>query len=108
METNVAELPTGKLTFLFTDIEGSTRLWEDAPEAMKLAITRHTEIVVQSVEANGGTVVRSRGEGDSTFSVFKKPVDAVRAACGLQRALNAERWPHGASIRVQAALHTGV
>jgi predicted ATPase/class 3 adenylate cyclase len=103
----LAELPTGTLTFLFTDIEGSTRLWENAPEAMKVAIARHTELVVTNVDANGGIVVRSRGEGDSTFSVFQDAADAVRAACSLQRSLSNEAWPDGAAIRVRAALHTG-
>jgi predicted ATPase/class 3 adenylate cyclase len=104
----LAELPTGSLTFLFTDIEGSTRLWEDSPEAMSLALARHVEIIVENVEIYGGVVVRSRGEGDSTFSVFKDAANAVAAASAMQRALHGQKWPVGADIRVRAALHAGI
>lgn len=101
------DLPSGTLTFLFTDIEGSTRLWEQHPQAMVLAHARHDEIVSGAVEAHGGTVVRSRGEGDSVFAVFADAASAVAAACDLQRGLATEPWPQATPIRVRAALHTG-
>ncbi|MCC6727901.1 MAG: hypothetical protein IT208_01020, partial [Chthonomonadales bacterium] len=100
-------LPEGVLTFLFTDIEGSTRLWELYPEAMRRAHARHQAIVTHAVETRGGSIVRARGEGDSTFCVFRDPAAAVRAACAMQRDLHRERWPEGAAIRVRAALHQG-
>ena len=100
-------LPTGTLTFLFTDIEGSTRLWEQFPEAMALAHACHGEIVARCVQAHGGHFVRVRGEGDSTFSVFTLPQEALAAATSLQRCLAAEPWPLPSPLRVRAALHTG-
>src|SRR5258708_203441 len=105
--TLVADLPAGTLTFLFTDVVGSTRPWEDAPKAMKHAMTRLSDLIGSSVDPNGGIEAKSRGEGDSTFSVFKYAVGAVRAACSIQIALHIEKWPDGASLRVRAALHTG-
>src|SRR5262249_10685707 len=60
-----AELPAGTVTFLLTDIEGSTRLWESVPEAMEVALERHNRLVTGAVESHGGVVVTSRGEGDS-------------------------------------------
>lgn len=101
------DLPTGTITFLFTDIEGSTRLWEQHPEAMKRAHSRHGEIISEAVERQGGALVRERGEGDSCFVVFPQATDAVAAVTHIQRALLAESWPEQAPIRVRAALHTG-
>ncbi len=100
-------LPTGTVTFVFTDIEGSTRLWEQFPKQMQQAHARHGELVVSCVEQHGGMFVRPRGEGDSTFSVFPIATDALAACCAFQRALLAEPWPSEAPIRVRAALHSG-
>src|SRR5947209_515664 len=101
-------LPTGTLTFLFTDIEGSTRLWDDFPIAMKAAHERHVALIVEHVEEHNGVVVRDRGEGDSTFAVFEYAPDAVRAVLAFQRAIADEPWPAETILRVRAALHTGV
>jgi predicted ATPase/class 3 adenylate cyclase len=100
-------LPTGTVTFFFTDIEGSTRLWEQHPEAMRAALTRHDALAAALVEAHAGTLVRSRGEGDSLFAVFPGATDALAAALAFQQALAAERWPAEVSLRVRIALHTG-
>ena len=83
----MSDLPTGTVTFLFTDIEGSTRLWEDAEEPMRLAMVRHDEIVDGVVEECHGVNVSPRGEGDSRFIVFPDATEAVTAAIGLQRGL---------------------
>src|SRR5215469_2564236 len=64
-EHSEAELPTGTVTFLLTDIEGSTRLWESVPEAMEVALERHNRLVSEVIGEHGGVVVTSRGEGDS-------------------------------------------
>src|SRR6516225_7318719 len=64
------ELPTGTVTFLLTDIEGSTRLWETVPDAMKAALVLRQRVVVRVIQALGGVVVRSRGEGDRFVGVF--------------------------------------
>ena len=100
-------LPTGVVTFLLTDIEGSTRLWEREPEAMREALARHDAIVHACVRRLKGHVVKSKGEGDSVFAVFRHARDAVGAALVLQCALGAERWSTSAPIRVRMAIHTG-
>jgi predicted ATPase/class 3 adenylate cyclase/Tfp pilus assembly protein PilF len=101
------DLPVGTVTFMLTDISGSTHLWEQYPESMRQAATRHDELVDALVTTQGGTLVRPRGEGDSRFAVFTRASDAVRAACGVQRALFAERWQMPEPIRVRIGLHTG-
>ncbi|HEX2187131.1 MAG TPA: AAA family ATPase, partial [Chloroflexota bacterium] len=103
----MAELPSGTVTFLLTDIEGSTALWERDPEAMRVALARHDALMTAGIEAHSGVVVKSRGEGDSVFGVFARASDAVAAAIDLQRVLQAEAWPTEAPLRVRMALHTG-
>ena len=83
----MAELPTGTVTFLFTDVEGSTALWEREPVAMRQATARHDVLIEAAVAEQGGVLVRPRGEGDSRFAVFARASDAVAAALALQRAL---------------------
>src|ERR671938_1559741 len=101
------DLPTGTVTFLFTDIQGSTALWEQHPEAARAALARHDALVEGIVAAHGGVVVRPRGEGDSRFAVFARATDAVLAATAIQQALHAEPWPAETPLRVRVALHTG-
>ena len=100
-------LPSGVVTFLLTDIEGSTRLWEREPDAMREALERHDAIVNEEVPRLRGHVVKSKGEGDSVFSVFACETDAVSAAITLQRVFNNERWVTSTPIRVRMAVHTG-
>jgi predicted ATPase/class 3 adenylate cyclase len=100
-------LPTGTVTFLFTDIEGSTRLWDEHPEAAREALARHDALVEEIVERHGGSVVRPRGEGDSRFAVFVRATSAVAAAAALQTALHDEPWPTPTPLKVRMALHTG-
>jgi len=102
-----AELPAGTVTFLLTDIERSTRLWETVPDAMERALERHNRLLTEVIEGHGGTVVTARGEGDSVFAVFISAVAAVEAAGACQLRLNAEDWPEGAALRVRMGLHTG-
>jgi predicted ATPase/class 3 adenylate cyclase len=102
-----AELPAGTVTFVLTDIEGSTRLWETVPEAMEVALARHNRLVTGVIEDHGGVVVTSRGEGDSFFAAFASAVAAVEAAGACQLRLNGEAWPTGAALRVRMGLHTG-
>ena len=91
-------LPSGVVTFVLTDIVGSTRLWEQAPSATATALGRHDERVAAAIAAHGGVLLKSRGEGDSTFSVFVRATDAVRAAHAAQRALVGEPWPDDAPL----------
>src|SRR3954452_18698405 len=81
-------LPTGVATFLLTDIVGSTRIWEREPEAMGVALELHDQILRQTTTECGGVLLKSRGEGDSTFSVFTKASDAARAVAAARRALH--------------------
>lgn len=101
------QLPTGTVTFLFSDVEGSVKLWEREPEGMRLALRRHDELIEWLARRHNGAVVRPRGEGDSRFCVFARATDAVAAAAALQRALQDEAWPAETPLRVRLALHTG-
>src|SRR2546421_419341 len=101
----MAELPTGTVTFLFTDLEGSTRLWEEHPEAMKGALARHDEILRDAVDANGGHMVKTTGDG--MHAVFSTAVDGVRAAVAAQAQLSDEPWQLPDRLRVRMGVHTG-
>jgi predicted ATPase/class 3 adenylate cyclase len=100
-------MPAGTVTFLLTDIEGSTRLWEAHPADMDVALSRHDALLREAIESQGGMVVTSRGEGDSIFAVFASAPSALEAAGVAQRRLDEEKWPGGIAIRVRMALHTG-
>jgi predicted ATPase/class 3 adenylate cyclase len=98
-------LPSGTVTFLFTDIEGSTQLWESAPEAMRSALERHDAMARSAIDAHGGYVFATGGDG---FCVaFGRAADALSAAVELQEALAGERWPEGAVIRARMGVHAG-
>jgi predicted ATPase len=94
------------VTFLFTDIEGSTGLWESAPDAMSTALARHDAIVRDAIEAHGGYVFATGGDGFA--AAFGSAPGAVAAAESAQAALGRESWPEGAALTVRMGLHTGV
>lgn len=99
-------LPTGVVTFLFTDIEGSTRLWERATEAMRRALARHDELLHEVVERHNGIVFKT--VGDSFCCVFERSEDALQAAVDAQYAMVREQWPKSTGqLRIRAGLHTG-
>ena len=98
---------TTTVTLVLTDIEGSTRLWETQAEEMHDALARHDQIVSTCVERAGGTVIQTKAEGDSTFSVFGSPHAAVDAALAMQRSFAVESWSTNAPLRVRIAIHTG-
>jgi len=100
-------LPSGTLTFLFTDVEGSTRLWEQHPVQMSLDMARHDVLIESCVAQHNGVIVRPRGEGDSRFAVFPEAVDAIAAASAIQHSFSIEAWSIPAPLRVRIALHTG-
>ena len=100
----MAELPSGTVTFLFTDVEASTRLWEEHPEAMRGALARHDAIVRGAIESHGGDVVKTTGDG--FHAVFASVEDALAAAADAQVALYAEPWGLTDGLRVRMGLHT--
>ncbi|MGH9118966.1 MAG: serine/threonine-protein kinase PknK [Acidimicrobiales bacterium] len=95
------DLPTGIVTFLLTDIEGSTARWEADPDAMAELVAAHDTMIGDAIESHDGRLLKSRGEGDATFSVFARASDAVAAAVDAQRALARLGLP------VRMAIHTG-
>ena len=97
--------PTGTVTFLFTDLEDSSRLWEHHPEAMQTAMARHDAILRNGVEANRGVIVK--GTGDGLHAVFALPGDALHAALDSLRSLQAESWDNTGALLVRMGLHTG-
>ena len=100
-----AELPTGTVTFLFTDIEGSTRLLQELGDRYRGVQDRHTAILRQAIAEHDGVEVRT--EGDSFFATFRTPSRALWAAVAAQRTLAVQEWPHGGSLRVRMGMHTG-
>ncbi len=102
-----AEMPTGTITFLFTDIEGSTKLWENHPEFMQAALARHDALLHDAIRTSGGVVFKT--VGDAFCAAFSNAFDALAAATNAQTALHHEPWPDGSlSLRVRMALHTGI
>jgi predicted ATPase/class 3 adenylate cyclase len=99
------ELPTGTVTFLFTDIEGSTRLLQELGEEYRRVQDDHARLLRAAIAEGGGTEIRT--EGDAFFAVFPTAAGAVRAAAAAQRALATHAWPHGGPLRVRMGMHTG-
>lgn len=101
----VTARPTGTATFLFTDVEGSTRLWEEYPGEMQGALERHDQILRRAIESRDGYVFSTAG--DAFAAAFARVEDALGAAVDAQRQLGAEVWPESARLRVRMGLHTG-
>src|SRR6266566_1518138 len=97
--------PTGTVTFLFTDIEGSTKRWEQFPEQMRHALVRHDTILREAIVAHGGYVFKTMG--DAFCAAFSTSSDAFNAALKAQKATYSENWGEVGPIRVRMALHTG-
>ena len=98
-------LPTGNVTFLFTDIEGSTKLVQALGDAYAGLLAEHCRIMRAAIAEHGGTEVGT--EGDSFFAAFPTSSDALEATAAAQRALAAGRWPDGVNLRVRMGVHTG-
>ena len=101
----MTDLPQGAVTFLFTDIEGSTQLWERYPQAMPLALARHDALLREHVEAHQGVVFKTTG--DVLHAAFAGALDASAAAVAAQRAFRAEPWGPTGHLCVRMAIHTG-
>jgi predicted ATPase/class 3 adenylate cyclase len=100
-----ADLPTGTVTFLFTDIEGSTRLLQQLAEAYGAVQDDHMRLMREAIAEGGGTEIRT--EGDAFFVVFPTAVGAVRTAASAQRVFASHPWSHGEPLRVRMGIHTG-
>ena len=98
-------LPTGTVTFLFTDIQGSTRMWQDHPKQMKKALLRHDEILTAAIESNGGYVFKTIG--DAFCAAFDTAIDGLKATLSAQLSFAKESWDPRVPIRCRMALHTG-
>jgi len=98
-------LPFGTVTFLFTDIVGSTTLWEAQGNEMRVSLARHDALLRQCIVDGGGYVVKTTGDG--FHAAFTDASDAIEVAIACQKALHAEPWSQAAPIRVRMALHTG-
>jgi predicted ATPase/class 3 adenylate cyclase len=98
-------LPTGTVTFLFTDIEGSTRLLQALEDRYADALADHRRLLRDAFQANGGDEVDT--QGDAFFVAFPRARDAVAAAIAAQRGLFSHAWPEGAALRVRMGVHTG-
>jgi len=104
-ESGETELPAGTVTFVFTDIEGSTRLWETEPAAMARSLVLHNETLHAAFTRHGGVVFSTMGDGMAV--AFSSAAGAVRAALEAQQALMAARWPAGTGVlKVRMGLHT--
>ena len=99
------DLPSGTVTLLFTDIEGSTRLLRRLRGAYADVLAEHQRLLREAFAAHGGREVDT--QGDAFFVAFPGAVDAVQAAIAAQRALAGHPWPDGAQVRVRMGLHTG-
>ncbi|HVE62835.1 MAG TPA: adenylate/guanylate cyclase domain-containing protein [Mycobacteriales bacterium] len=95
------------VVLVLTDVQGSTRLWQDEPAEMDRAMTRHHEIVHGAVAEHGGWRPVDQGEGDAVFAAFASATAAVAAAAQVQRDLTAEPWPTSVPLRVRIGVHVG-
>ena len=105
MSGTAERLPSGTVTFVFTDVEGSTRLFRLLGDSFVPLLDAHHAILRREIEASGGAVVKT--EGDGTFAAFGSASDALAACRRAQRSLAAHPWPEGAELRVRMGLHTG-
>ena len=104
--TESLRIPTGTVTLLFTDIEGSTRLWEAEPDAMAVALRLHDQTLRTAIETAGGYVFKT--VGDAFCAAFTTAASALAAVLTAQRELTAAPWPTSRPVRVRMGLHTGV
>lgn len=101
----MSKLPSGTIVFLITDIEGSTRLWDQYPKSMQIAIERHNTILMKAIKSLGGHVFKVIG--DEYQAAFTSPLPAIEAALDAQRTLIAEEWGEIGAIKVRMGIHVG-
>jgi predicted ATPase/DNA-binding SARP family transcriptional activator len=103
----VGALPSGTMTFLLTDLEGSTRRWDRNPSAMRNAMAMHDEILGRAVHDHRGVQVESGREGDSILAVFVRASDALACAISIQQEMSRQEWPSGGDLHLRVAIHSG-
>ncbi|HUF37473.1 MAG TPA: adenylate/guanylate cyclase domain-containing protein [Anaerolineales bacterium] len=101
----MAEIPSGTITFMFTDLEDSTKLWENHPATMQSALARHDEIFSHAIRDHAGEIVKTTGDG--FHAAFDSPANALTAAIAAQTTLAAETWDRIEALRVRIGIHTG-
>ena len=101
----MTNLPSGTVTFLFTDIEGSTKIAQQYPNDMPVLLARHNQILNQAIKAHNGFVFQI--VGDSFSAAFHNAIDGLNAVLAAQRALHTETWGETGAIKVRMGLHTG-
>src|SRR5829696_4597140 len=103
----MTDLPTGTVTFLFTDIEGSTQLWENHPDEMRTALAKHDSILRDAITAHHGHIIKTTGDG--AHAVFETAIDAIHATLAIQRELATCHFFENpeVTLRVRIGLHTG-
>jgi class 3 adenylate cyclase len=106
VKPQTSEPPMGMITFLFTDIECSTRHWEEDPEGMRSALARHDSLMQNVITGNFGFVFKT--VGDQFCAAFHNAADAVQAAIDAQVALSESSWPEAITFKVRMAIHTGI
>lgn len=107
MPPEMSSTPSGPMTILFSDIESSTSLWDDHPEAMRVAHTLHNQTLTSVFDSNGGRVLKDKGDG--FIVVFNNPIQALQAAAAAQRRLSEGPWPEPiGTLRVRMGINTGI
>ena len=101
----MSQLPTGTVTFLFTDIEGSTRLLQRLGDRYTAVLSEHRDLMRATFARCGGQEVDT--QGDAFFAAFTRAADTVACAVDAQRALARHAWPEGVAVRVRMGIHTG-
>ena len=101
----MAEMPTGTVTFLFTDIEGSTRLWNQHPERMDSVIANHDRELREIVEAHSGVVFKT--VGDALYTVFRQTLSAISASIALQLFMQEKEWDIAEKLKIRIGIVTG-
>jgi class 3 adenylate cyclase len=103
----MALLPEGTITFVLTDLQGSTQAWERQPKAMRSAMARDDAILASLVSDHAGALVEAGREGDSVLAVFRTAGAAAACALDVQNSFASKSWTEGLELKVRIALHTG-
>ena len=105
MAPDTAQPAAKTLIILFTDLEGSTRLWQQYPLAMQTALEQHDKIIRTAIESANGRIVKSTGDG--FYAVFESALEGLNACIAAQKRLVEESWPETGPLHVRMGLHAG-